>query len=216
MNLDPLLKQRYEAEGINPETNAFALIDGKVYLTVAGMELKAMRSGVLAGKQPVQFGPGMDVTTLDGTIVNGPEWATATYQRLVMDQPRDFSSDPVQFDEYAKKRWHYEKPFMFLAKIARACALRHAFPDIFAGVVSYEEMQCELKFADHSVPPGKTKFADQSSSSPQEQKVQPTLAGKNEYIPGKPFIPKGECNLPDSPKAVSDMVAAIFKQGVQS
>lgn len=211
---DNILLERYAAEGINPETKAFALIDGAVYMTVAGMEIKAMRSGVLAGKSAVVFGQEVDaVNPHDQKDINIPTSAIATYQRIIMDQPRDFSSDPVQFHEYAKKRWHYEKPFMFLAKIARACALRHAFPDIFAGVISYEEMQCELNFD-------------------REQKLEAVLQETNRKhgdtlkkladIPKKPDIltretsPKQESNLPTSPKAVSDMVAAIFKQGVQS
>jgi|SRR5579872_52254 len=199
MTLEPILQKKYESEGIDPSTNAFALIDGKVYTTVAGMEIKAMRSGVLAGKASVVFGPEIDaVNPHDQTNINVPTFAVATYKRFCMDKICEFQSDPVQFFEYAKKRWHYEKPFMFLAKIARACALRHAFPDIFAGVISYEEQQCELGFDKDTSPP---KISSTVNSNPK-------TSIRDESLPSS--------KLPPSPKAVSDIVAAIFKQGVQS
>lgn len=200
MSLDPLLQKRYESESINPETKAFALINGEIYLTVAGMELKAMRSGMLCGKLPVVFGEEVDATDPHtGKPINVPTTAVATYKRFCMDIICEFSSDPVHFFEYANKRWHYEKPFMFLAKIARACALRHTFPDIFAGVVSYEEAQSELNFSDKSMPV----TVVLTDGGPVREEAQYKKVVQVETIPS-------------SPKAVSDMVAAIFKQGVQS
>lgn len=187
-----ILAKRYVDEGIDPITKAFCLIDGKIYMTVAGMEIKAMRSGVLTGKGSVQFCPPdeeIEPANPMGTFIRSPKWAIGSYERLVMDQSRTFKSDPVFFTEYAKKRWHYEKPFMFLAKIARACALRHAFPDIFAGVVSYEEQECDLGF-DNDIP-------QKSNISVQE-------------LDTKQIVPS------PSPQAISNMVAQIFKQGLEA
>ena len=180
------LTQRYKDEGIDPITGAFCLIDGKVYMTVAGMEIKAMRSGVLAGKGSVVFSTDEiePANPFTGEFARSPRFATATYSRLIMDTPREFSSDPVSFREYAKKQWHFEKPFMFLAKIARACALRHAFPDIFAGVVSYEEAQSELNFGDKDIP----KTAD---------------------ILTREYMTKPDIILP-TPDSIKDMVTTVF------
>lgn len=192
-----LLEQRYQTEGIHPDTNAFYLIDGKIYMSVAGMEIKAMRSGVLAGKSAVTFGPEIDAENpFSNKQINIPTTAIATYSRLIMDVPREFSSDPVQFFEYAKKRWHYEKPFMFLGKIARACALRHAFPDIFAGVISYEEQQCELGFDAPTVQ--------------QNQSAKPT----QQLTVNKEAFNNIQSGLPASPSSVHDLVAAVFNKPV--
>jgi hypothetical protein len=192
--MSDLLIERYKLENIDPETRAFALIDGKIYTTVAGMELKAMRSGVLAGKTAVEFGPEIDaVNKYDQTDINVPTWAVATYKRLIMDKPSKFSSDPVHFFEYAKQRWHYEKPFMFLAKIARACALRHAFPDILAGVISAEEIQCELNFGD-------------------EKNTDYMSGGSIKTVEPAHYKRAVITEIPVSPTSVSEMVASIFKK----
>jgi hypothetical protein len=204
MALDPLLQKRYDAEGINPETKAFALINGEVYLTVAGMEIKAMRSGILAGKDPVTFSfDTQDITSPHDTHTRKtPVSAVATYHRLIIDVPRAFSSDPVQFSEYARKRWHYEMPFMFLAKIARACALRHAFPDIFAGVVSYEEAQSELNFTDQPV---------KSSTQPVlvSNIIEGVLSQGQKQSLNRAEI-TNRTDIPDTPPSVSSLVASVF------
>jgi len=201
-----ILAQKYQSSGINPDTNAFCLIDGKIYMTVAGMEIMAMRSGVLAGKSAVRFLDEIDVENpFSNKQINVPSQAVATYSRLIMDVPREFSSDPVQFFEYAKKRWHYEKPFMFLAKIARACALRHAFPDIFAGVISYEEQQCELGFGDEPVKALPTQpLTVNKEAFNNIQAGQPTITGSS-------YPPVG---LPASPSSVHDLVASVFNKPV--
>lgn len=193
--MEDKLAQRYIQEGISPDTNAFYLIDGKIYMSVAGMEIKAMRSGVLAGKSAVRFLNEIETENpFSNKTINVPTEAIATYSRLIMDVPREFESDPVQFFEYAKKRWHFEKPFMFLGKIARACALRHAFPDIFAGVISYEEQQCELGFE-------QTESVSKPSPPATQKPVTEIIADAF-----------GNHNLPAAPSSVHDLVASVFNR----
>ena len=141
------LAEKYAAEGIDPLTNAFCLLDDKIYMTVAGMEIKAMRSGLIAGKGAVVFtGEQTVINPHTGQDIIAPVSATATYKRFCMDQICEFSSDPIYFKEYAKQPWHFEKPNMYLAKVARGCCLRHTVPEILAGVLSYEEAQAGLNF----------------------------------------------------------------------
>lgn len=113
-----------------------------VYPKVATLELRAMRTGVYAGKSAARF-----EHDENGVLLS----ATTTVRRLVMDKVCKFASDPVSFSEYAKLDWHKEKPHMFLGKIALARAIRHAFPDLLSddptvSFLSYEEMKCGLDF----------------------------------------------------------------------
>lgn len=113
-----------------------------IYPKVATLELKAMRTGVYAGKSSAEF-----IYDIDNKLIS----ATTSIKRLVMDKVCKFSSDPVQFTEYVKLDWHKEKPHMFLGKIALARALRHAFPDLLTddptvSSISHEEIRCELNF----------------------------------------------------------------------
>lgn len=112
-----------------------------IYPKVATLELKAMRTGVYAGKTAAVFEDAFAELISAKTAV----------KRFVMDNICEFWSDPVYHNEYAKLDWHKEKPHMFLGKIALARALRHAFPDLLAddptvSSISHEEIRCELNF----------------------------------------------------------------------
>lgn len=157
------VQQLCESEGLDIRCKPYAVItdkktdEEKIYPTVYGLQIKAMRTGLYVGKKPAVFGPEVDHMCADGIDRKVPESATTTVSRLVMDLVCDFSSDPIFFKEYAKANWHFKYPHMFLGKVSFAHALKLAFADILAGQVTYEEMQCELEFGvplkqPHTVP----------------------------------------------------------------
>jgi len=202
-SLEQQLAERYQAEGIDPLTNAYCIYKDKIYRTCAGMELLAMRSGLLCGKDAVVFGEQIDtVCPKTGATVNVPTSAIATYYRFCMDKVCKFQSDEVQFFEYAHndQRWHFEKGFMFLAKIARSCALRHAFPDIFAGTISYEEAQCELGF-DHNLSNGNVTPKKCTTTNKSSRTVKSDDSAENTVE-----LPKRDREF------ASKMVASIFQK----
>jgi hypothetical protein len=112
-----------------------------LYPRVATLEVKAMRSGTYLSKDACIFNH--DDT---GKLVSA---STFVYRDL-LDNTSRFSSDEVYLEEYATKKWHHDKPHMFLAKIALSRALRHAFPDLFGAQITYEEAKCELEFDNRS------------------------------------------------------------------
>lgn len=191
------LKKRYEAEGISPDTNALAEYNGKIFWTCEGMEYKAMRTGVLAGKGSTKFPivPMEVVNPHTGKEISVPMFAVATYKRFNMDQVCTYKSDPVVFTEYAKKPWHFKYPYMYLAKVARSRALRHAFPELFAGTFSYEEATAELSFNEN----GRSKVEDNRTSSSGSHKVELVL-GSSQF------------DIPEIKTSVSDLVKNVFKK----
>jgi hypothetical protein len=107
-----------------------------IYPRIATLEVKAMRSGTYMGKDSAEF---------------NNDAARVTVYRSLLDQKCSFSSDFVFLSEYATKKWHTDKPHMFLAKIALGRALRHAFPDLFGVQITYEEVMCGLEFSSEIV-----------------------------------------------------------------
>jgi hypothetical protein len=118
-----------------------------IYPKVETLAFKVAKTGFYAGKDCC-------VHTHDehGHLVS----SQTTVYKLVMDHVREFSGDEVYYDEYKNKgKFHNEKPHMAMAKIAFAKALRQAWPELLAGLVTYEEARCELDFG-RTKPPGKT------------------------------------------------------------
>jgi hypothetical protein len=169
-----------QAEHLDPDNDPYVPIYNEkkqgwlIYPKVATLEVKAMRNGSYAGKNKCIFFYNENTELL---------FAQTTIFRLIMDQPRAFESDPVFLSEYANAniKWHHEKKHMFLAKVALGRALRHAFPDLFGVVITYEEAMCKLEFDSQSA----------------------TMTNKNKVESNKPSIP--------AVKSIADTVAEVFK-----
>ena len=128
--------------------------------------------------------------------------------------------------EYATKKWHTDKPYMFLAKIALGRALRHAFPDLFGVQITYEEAMCQLEFDNRptrvAIPvtdvvntgaayPGNPPRDDLGKGPGKHLEFD---SSSNKDIPKKPDIPAREYSpkqeIPVSSTNVTKLVAEVF------
>lgn len=117
----------------NKNSDSFA-----IYPKVETLAFKVAKTAQYAGKDCC-------VHTHDeqGNLVS----SQTTVYKLVMDSIREFSGDEVFYQEYnSGSKFHHEKPHMAMSKISFAKALRQAWPEILAGLITTEEAACELDF----------------------------------------------------------------------
>jgi phage recombination protein Bet len=112
------------------------------FVTIDGLSSIAARTGKYAGMDPV-------AVDVDPENQNIPISASATVYRMVEGQRCPFTST-VRWKEFAKKdregnltRAWAEMPTFMLSKVARAQALRMAFPEELSGVYEMDEAPVE-------------------------------------------------------------------------
>lgn len=122
-----------------------------VWPGISELRTTAMRTGVYAGKDQVEYGP--LIKKKIGTVeIEFHEWARVTVYRIVGNHRVAFEGDPVYWEESYAQRGGKDKdpspnamwkkrPKGQHAKVAEASSLRQAFPEELGGTYSAEEME---------------------------------------------------------------------------
>lgn len=108
--------------------------------------IQAARSGHCAGIDEPEFGPTVR-TKIGGIEVSYPEWCKITVKKLVDGRVCEFSAKEIWTENFASTKegkpnamWS-KRPFGQLAKCAESQAWRKAFPELFGGIYTAEEME---------------------------------------------------------------------------
>lgn len=108
--------------------------------------IQASRSGLCAGIDEPEFGPTI-TSKLGGKEVAHPEWCKVTVKKLVNGIVCLFSAKEIWIENFASTKtgspntmW-CKRPFGQLAKCAESQAWRKAFPELFGGIYTAEEME---------------------------------------------------------------------------
>jgi phage recombination protein Bet len=142
--LDPFTRQIYAIKRAQNQKVNGQWVEKQVMTIQTGIDgyrVIAERSGEYVGGDEPEYGP----TCQCGMKPVHPEWAKVTVRRLKDGVPYP-TSERADFDEYAQKygdklgtMWA-KMPKRMIAKCAEALALRRAFPGLFEGVYTSEEM----------------------------------------------------------------------------
>lgn len=145
--LDPFTRQVYAIKRKQRKNVNGNWVDDFVMTIQTGIDgyrVIAERTGEYAGGDEPTYGPPCDCG--NAGLGKHPEWAKVTVRRLKNGVPYD-TSERADFDEYAQTNrdgavmplWA-KMPKRMIAKCAEALALRRAFPGLFDGVYTTEEM----------------------------------------------------------------------------
>lgn len=108
--------------------------------------IQAARSGLCLGVTEPEFGPETK-TKLGGIDVVHPTWCKVTVKKLVNGHIAEFTayeiwSENVALSKEGKPNMMWQKrPFGQIAKCAESQAWRKAFPELFGGIYTAEEME---------------------------------------------------------------------------
>lgn len=135
--LDPLAKQIYAVYRWDSRLGREKMT---IQVGIDGMRLVAQRTGQYAGQDDAEFLPADESAPL-------PQKATVTVKKRMKDGTIITTSATARWNEYCQKgkdgnpmgMWA-RMPYNQLAKCAEALALRKAFPNELAGIVSEDEM----------------------------------------------------------------------------
>ena len=182
-NLNPFIKDAYLVKyGSAPAT----IITGKEVFTKRAAKNKSYK-GFEAG---ITVQRGNSIERREGSAVFAGEKLLGGWARVHVDGKHPFF-DEVAFSEYSsgKSNWA-TKPGTMIRKVALVHALREAFPDVFQGLYSAEEM---------------------AQDTPQEQSSQPI------EVEPKQVIERDENVHAEYVKATRDAVeAGIKREGIMS
>lgn len=115
--------------------------------------IQAARSGLCAGINEPEFGPTVK-SKIGGIEVSYPQWCKITVKKIVAGIVCEFSAKEFWVENFASNKegkpnamWQ-KRPFGQIAKCAESQAWRKAFPELFGGVYTAEEMEGKCINAD--------------------------------------------------------------------
>jgi phage recombination protein Bet len=168
-----------------------------IWPSITEIEITAARSREWAGLDPPVYGP-PETHTFRGKIsktVTFPAWCERTVHRLIRSERRAFTERAHWRESYGRQggselpNYMWEKrPYDQIAKVAKAAALRSAFPEEAEGPTDAEAAGMIIPGENMTPPP--IEAAEPPGQKDGEEEIKDELAtGENAAIPSIPDLP---------------------------